>query len=139
LLRQALGEGNVSAYSVKQLIEIGAVSLARPSRQELSDREQQRIDEHNRMLMNADPETLRRFAKEETAVHRQKAVQEQAAREDAARAERDRHQGYQPMPSTFQGQVLDSQFIKKCSAETLKLLIKRFGSQQVTSRLRGES
>jgi hypothetical protein len=137
LLRQALGDGNLTTYSVKQVIESG-VSLAVPTQQELNEWEQERIERHNEFLRNADPETLRRLVRQEAEQNRQKAVQEQAAREDAARAERDRYQGYQPIPDTFQGQPLDSQFIKKCSAETLKRLIKLFGSSQVTARLRGE-
>jgi hypothetical protein len=138
LLRQVLGSGNLSTYSIKQVIESGAVSLAPATQSELDERERERIEAHNNFLRQADPETLRRLAKQETEQNRQRAAHEQVARADAARAERDRYLGYLPIPDEFQGQPLDSQFIKKCSAETLKRLIKMFGASQVTTRLRGE-
>jgi hypothetical protein len=139
LLRQVLGSGNLSTYSIKQVIESGAVSLAPATQSELNERERERIQAHNNFLRQADPETLRRLAKHEKEQNRQRAAQEQVARADAARAERDRYQRYQPIPDKFQGQPLDSEFIKKCSAETLKRLIKMFGASQVTARLRGEN
>jgi hypothetical protein len=136
LLRQGLGQGNLSTYSIKQVIESGAMSLSPPTQQELNEWQRERIEAHNNFLRQADPETLRRLVRQEAEQNRQRAAQEQAALEDAARAERDRYQGYPPLPDTWQGQPLNSQFIKKCSAETLKILIRRFGSDQVTHALR---
>jgi hypothetical protein len=138
VVRQALGS-SFSVSQIQHLLIANPEVLSGPTQQELNDWERERIERHNAFLKNADLETLRRLARQQTEQNRQRAVQEQAMREDAARAERDRYQFYLPIPETFQGQPLDSQFIKRCSAETLKQLIKLFGASQVTARLRGEN
>ena len=127
-------EANLNLWRGSQSIE----GLVQASPEELVKFQQERIEAHNEFLLNADTETLRTLAREEHAVKRQAAVQTEADLQLAASKARDAIMGGFPaLPDTWNGQKLDSEFIRRCSAETQKLLQERFGSAQLTARLQG--
>ena len=126
-------EANLNLWRRSQSIE----GLASASAQELAKLREEQIEAHNEFLLNADTETLRTLAREEHAIKRQAAVQTDADLQLAASKVRDAIIGFPLLPGTWNGQKLDSEFIRRCSAETQKLLQKRFGSAQLTARLQG--
>ena len=126
-------EANLNLWRGSQSIE----GLASASPKELAKFREEQIEAHNEFLLNADTETLRTLAREEHAIKRQAAVQTDADLQLAASKVRDAIIGFPLLPGTWNGQKLDSEFIRRCSAETQKLLQKRFGSAQLTARLQG--
>jgi len=111
--------------------------MAPASPEELAAYKQEAVEQRNEFLLNADVDTLKKLAREESAVKRQTAIQTEADRQLAAATARDAVLGFPPLPETWNGQKLDAAFIKNCSSETQKLLSRRFGSSQITARLRG--
>jgi hypothetical protein len=111
--------------------------LAPATREEAAKYLGERIEQYNESLLQASPSELRAQVRYEAD---QKRVQDQKSEADEqlkAAQERDSHRGYPVLPSEWSGQKLDAAFIKNCSAEVQKLLTKRFGSSQLTARLRG--
>ena len=136
LLRKVVGD-DFTEYSAAQAITSGAVKLAKADQSELDQWNAEALEQRNEFLLNADTETLRTLAREEHAIKRQAAVQTDADLQLAASKVRDAIIGFPLLPDTWNGQKLDSEFIRHCSAETQKLLQKRFGSAQLTARLQG--
>jgi len=99
--------------------------------------QQKQIDDHNQSLMNADTKTLREITRQEIADQRQNSAQEQADRELQHGLQRVSQMGYPLLPGVWRGEKLDANYIRKCSIETHKILTARFGSGQLTARLRG--
>jgi hypothetical protein len=136
--RQTLGEG-FSVYAIQQMLIANGAILSPPTQDELNQWEQERIDQRNEFLLEADAETLRTVAKQEAEQKRVAMQQAQARREDETRKQRDESRGYPPLPQVWNNTLLDSHFIRKCSTETLKDLIRRFGAHQVTDALRNRN
>jgi hypothetical protein len=136
--RQTLGEG-FSVYAIQQMLIANGAILSPPTQDELNQWEQGRIDQRNEFLLEADAETLRTVAKQEAEPKRVAMQQAQARREDETRKQRDESRGYPPLPQVWNNTLLDSHFIRKCSTETLKDLIRRFGAHQVTDALRNRN
>lgn len=136
--RQTLGEG-FSVHAIQQMLMAHGAMLSPPTQEELNQWERERIAARNEFLLEADPETLSTAAKQEVEQKRIAMQQEQANREDEARKQRDESRGYPPLPQMWNGTRLDSQFVRKCSRQTLTDLIKRFGSHQVTEALRNRN
>jgi hypothetical protein len=134
LLRQILGEG-FTVYTIQQLIAGQSEMLSAPTSEELQTWNQERIAARNEFLRNTDGTTLRREARAEIEQARQQQQEEQAAREDAARKQRDAGR-FPPLPEMFRGKRLDAAFIRAADKETLRILIKSWGSAQVTDALR---
>jgi hypothetical protein len=111
--------------------------LAPASQAEVDQWTAEAVERRNEFLLKADTETLRTLAREEGAANRQAAVQTEADLQLAASKSRDAVMGFPLLPDTWQGQKLDSEFIRRCSVETQRLLSRRFGSAQLTARLRG--
>lgn len=104
--------------------------------EELSEYQQERIDQHNQVLLNAPLSKLRATVRIE-GESRQQADHKNASDEQLRSAkERDGYLGFPALPNEYNGQKLNAVFLRACSAETLKFLSKKFGSSQVTARLR---
>jgi hypothetical protein len=73
LVRQSLGSG-FSVSQIQQLLNANPEILSRPTQQELNEWERERIEQHNQMLRNADPVTLRRLVRQQAEQNRQRAA-----------------------------------------------------------------
>jgi G:T/U-mismatch repair DNA glycosylase len=104
---------------------------------ELDQARSEAIEEYNEGLRNASALELRQIAQQEAADRRAAAVQAEADRHLKAAQARDAAYGFPPLPETWQGSKLDAYFIKTCSADTQKLLQRRFGSAALDRRLHG--
>ena len=100
--------------------------------------QQRQIEAHNESLLNADTATLRKITRQEVADQRQAQAQTEADRQLRLGLQRETAMGFSPLPNEWRGQKLDAHFIKTCNVETHKLLTTRFGSGQLTARLRGK-
>ena len=90
------------------------------------------IERHNEALLNANPETLRKIVKQEAE---QKRLDQQAEAERAqldAAQQRDADKGFPPLPADITGKS-----IKDAAPSQIKYWLKRFGSAQLSARLRG--
>jgi hypothetical protein len=85
------------------------------------------------MLLNTDVPTLRMLAKHGIA-NQQTEAQKQAILDNQGQAERDARRGFEPLPEFFQGQRLDREFIRKCSGDMFKRLVKLYGATAVMER-----
>jgi len=138
LLRQVLGEGNLSTYSIKQVIESGAVSLSPPTQQELTEWERERIERHNAFLKNTDVVTLRRLVREEREQKRQQVTQVQLDATQASAKQRHDLHGYVSLTpeSRHRGNVIDARYVKTVDAQGLCELVKIYGDFQLNNILR---
>jgi hypothetical protein len=140
IIRQTLGEG-FSVYQIQELIAANGASptLSPPTQQELDEYQRQDIEAHNLRLLSADLPTLRRLTREAGAhIATQPVAPDETQRVRAA--SRDDGFKYQQLPDEIRigdrEEVLDAAFIRRADAATLRLLIKRYGSEQVTEALR---
>jgi hypothetical protein len=83
----------------------------------------------------ATPADLRAAAAVEAETNR--VAQKQA--EDARALQAAKESGYPPLPTHFQGQVLDKRFLWLASKELTKYLFSKYGQRQLESRVRGLS
>lgn len=128
----------------KQAMDIQALQLIPASAEELEQYRQKQIAEENKIL--------RRVATSSYEIQRQREIAERRRIETRRTTAQERLEydvvvGFEkecvygpkssPLPANWNNQKLDSSFIKKSSKETLKALISRFGSAQVTARLVG--
>jgi hypothetical protein len=139
VISSTLGPG-FSIYQVQQMISANGGILSPPSQQEQDEWTRQDIEEHNLRLLNSDLPTLRRLAREAGARGPAPVAPDEIQRVRAA--ERNDGVSYPPLPDEFRDGdgsrevVLNSQFIKNCSKETLKRLRDRYGWDQVNEALR---
>ena len=131
LLRSTLGLGNLSEYTIKQAIESNAVSLAPATEEQLAEYQREDIEARNQYLANADPATLRVEVRKEAEARRLQQQRQEGEAADAARKARDIPRGYPPLPPEISKDV-----IKKASTERLKDLIRKYGNDALTNRLR---
>jgi hypothetical protein len=139
LIRQTLGQG-FSVFAVQQMVAANGATLSPPTQQELDEWTRQEIEAHNLRLLNADIPTLRKLAREAGA---QIAARPPAQADETQRvrqAERAESNIYPPLPEEIRigdrEEVLDAAFIKRCSRETYRFLMGRYGSAQITEALR---
>jgi len=136
LIRQTVGE-NFSVYQVQEMIAANGATLSPPSQQELDDWTRQDIEAHNRRLLSADIPTLRKLAREAGA--RGPVAPQPDETQRIRAAERVDGTTYAPLPDEIligdREEVLDAAFIRRCSKETLRLLLKRYGSEQINEAL----
>ena len=109
---------------------------------ELQQREAERIRQHNQMLLNADPITLKRLAQEEAEARRAQAQRVEAERQIAARESTDAAFGFPPLPEVNQmaGEKIDAAYLTQISNTNMQLFrnyIRKHGAANVTARLRG--
>ena len=138
LIRQTVGE-NFSVYQVQEMIAANGATLSPPTQQELDEWTRQDIEAHNRRLLSADIPTLRKLAREAGA--RGPVAPQLDETQKVRQAERVDGTVYPSLPDEFRNgnnpeEVLDAAFIRKCSKETLRLLLKRYGADQVNEALR---
>jgi hypothetical protein len=129
-------QANFSLWRGSRSIE----GLAPANQAERDQYRQEAVEAHNQELLRVaetDPSKLRVIVRQEAADTRAQQAQADADRQLKAAQERDSHFGFPKLPDTWNGQTLDSAFIKNCSVEIHKFLTKRFGSAQLTARLRG--
>jgi hypothetical protein len=114
--------------------------LAAASPEESEAYRQEAVEQHNEALLRiaeTDPSKLRTIVRQEAEQRRAADQQTEADRQLATAKARDAVMGFPPLPDTWQGQKLDAAFIRTCDVPTQKLLTRRFGSAQLTARLRG--
>lgn len=140
IIRQTLGEG-FSVYQIQELIAANGASptLSGPTQQEFDEYQRQDIEAHNLRLLSADLPTLRRLTREAgTRIADSRPAMDETQRVRAA--SRDDGFAYPPLPEEIRvgdrDEVLDAAFIQRADAATLRLLIKRYGSEQVTEALK---
>jgi DNA-binding transcriptional MerR regulator len=136
VIRQTLGE-NFSIHQIREMLAGNGAMLSPPTQQELDQWNSAAIEQHNEALQRMDPDQLRARVRQEAADSRVAQATAAAASQLEAAQKRDAVMGFPALPDTWNGQKLDAAFIKNCSVETQKLLSKRFGSAQLTARLRG--
>jgi hypothetical protein len=137
VIRTTLGP-NFTTYSIQQAIGSNALELSPPTQQELDEWERQAVEAHNLRLLNADIPTLRKLAREAGA--RGAAAPQFDETQRVRAAERNDGIAYPRLPDEIRigdrEELIDAAFIKRCSKEVLRSLIKRYGSDQVTEALR---
>jgi hypothetical protein len=139
VIRSTLGP-NFTKFAIQQALAANALNLSLPTQQELDEWTRQDIKAHNTTLLNMDVLSLRKLVREEGARGPVQPPPDETQR--VRQAEEKLFYGtYPPMPDEFRDgngpeQVLNAEFIRKCSKETLRLLMKRYGSDQVNEALR---
>jgi len=128
---------------VRHVVESGIISLSSATQEEIDKWSAEAHEEHVDFLIKpASPGDLRQAASTEFGQRRAQAQQQEAQRQVQAAIARDSGispigEPFPPLPETWQGQKLDAAFIKICSADTQRLLQKRFGSGALNRRLQG--
>ena len=139
VIRRTLGAG-FSVYQIQQMVAANGATLSPPEQHELDEWTRQDIEAHNLRLLSADLPTLRKLAREAGA--RGPVAPPQLDETQRLRAAgRADGVAYPPLPDEFRDgnnpeEVLDAAFIRKCSKETMRLLLKRYGADQVNEALR---
>jgi len=140
VIRSTLGP-NFTTYSIQQALASNALNLSPPTQQEQDEWTRQDIKEHNQRLLNMDVPTLRKLAREAGAARGQAAPPPDETQRVRQAEEKFYGTAYPPLPDEFRDgngpeQVLNAEFIRKCSKETLRLLLNRYGKDQVNEVLR---
>jgi hypothetical protein len=138
LLRQKFGAGFNQA-EIAQASQSGLISLGPASEEVLEEIRQEEIEAHNLRLQSMDIPSLRKLARE--AGQRGPAAPPLDETQRVRQLERT-DVAYPVLPDEFMDsdgneRVLNAEFIKACSKETLRLLLKRYGSAQVNAVLNG--
>jgi hypothetical protein len=138
VIRQTLGAG-FSVYAVQQMLEANGATLSPPTQDELNEWTRREIEEHNLRLLTMDIPSLRKLAREAGASGPVPPQPDETQR--VRQAERVDGVAYLPLPDEFRDgngpeEALDAAFIRKCSRETYRLLLKRYGSAQIDEALR---
>jgi uncharacterized protein (DUF2252 family) len=138
VIRQTLGEG-FSFYAVQQMVAANGATLSLPTQEELDEWTRQDIEAHNLRLLSMDIPTLRKLAREAGARGPAPVAPDETQR--VRQAQRADGFAYPELPEEFREgngplEILDASFIKRCSRETYRLLMDRYGSTQITEALR---
>jgi hypothetical protein len=138
VIRQTLGAG-FSIYAIQQMLAGNAAVLSPPTQEELNEWDRAAIEAHNLRLLSMDIPTLRKLAREAGARGPVAPPPDETQR--VRQAERADGYAYPVLPDEFRDgngpeEALDAKFLKKCSKETFKFLLKRYGSAQIDEALR---
>jgi len=137
LIRQTLGDG-FSVHQIQQMLAVNGAILSPPTQHELNEWRREAAQAHQDYLKNASSEELRAAARAESTQVKKTAAQQQFEFELLKGYERDVIQnGSSPLPKTWNGQVLDASFIKRCDKQTLAVMMRKHGSAQISARLHG--
>ncbi len=109
--------------------------MAKATRTELDAYGQELIEKENVRLLGLGPVQLRQEARAAGLQSRIQGQQNEADEVLEAQRERDSRTIFPVLPENWQGQKLDAAFIKSCSAETQRLITRRFGAYQVQALL----
>ncbi len=138
LLRSLIGSGFDRSRLAHALTMRGLSAATARDQQQWKE---ERIEQENTRLASdeASPREKRQIAYQRTVDEHRTAVHTQIEFELVTGFERDVVYGGKtsPLPQEWGGQPLTSEFIRKCDKNTLKTMIHRYGSSQVTARLRG--
>jgi len=131
----------LSISGIQEFISVNPRSLVPATEAELQQYEAERIRQHNQMLLNADPITLKRLAQEEAEARRAQAQRAEAERQIAARESADAALGFPPLPEVNQmtGEKIDAAYLTQISNTNMQLFrnyIRKHGAANVTARLR---
>ena len=136
LAKSLLGSG-FNSYQLSEAVSSNALSLAQASPEELERFRQEAIQAHNQRLKSMDIPALRKLAREAGA--RGPVAPQPDETQRIRAAERVDGTTYAPLPDEIligdREEVLDAAFIRRCSKETLRLLLKRYGSEQINEAL----
>jgi hypothetical protein len=138
LLRDVLGD-DLTEYSATQAITSGAAQLSPASVTEIQQWKQEAAQAQQDYFRNqATPDELRHSVRAESVQVRKTAAQQQFEFELARGYERDVVIGKcLALPSHWNGQLLDASFIKRADPATLRLMVRKFGTSQISARLHG--
>jgi hypothetical protein len=136
--RTTLGEG-FSTSQIQEMLAANGATLSPPTQDELNEWTRREIEEHNLRLLTMDIPSLRKLAREAGA--RGPVPPQPDETQRVRQAERAEGIAYLPLPDEFRDgdgpeEALDAAFIRKCSRETYRLLVKRYGSAQIDEALR---
>jgi len=132
--------GSFDHHSLAQAVQSNALQLAPASPEELQQFRQEAISLHNQHLLNLDIPTLRKLVRE--AGVRGPVAPPPPDETQRVRTATEEYYGtaYPPLPDELliegREQLIDASFIKRCSKETLRLLMTRYGSDQINEALR---
>jgi len=131
--------GSFDQYALAQAVQSNALQgLAPASPAELEQFRQEVIEAHNLRLLNADLPTLRRLAREAGAKGPAPVAPDETQRVRAV--EKQDGTVYPQLPDEIRigdrEETLDAAFIKRCSVETMRFLVKRYGMAQLDEALR---
>jgi hypothetical protein len=136
LIRQTLGPG-FSVYQIQQMLAANGATLSGPTQEELNEWDRQDVEAHNSKLLSMDISSLRKLAREAGARGPAVVLPDETQR---VRAIENQDRTYPELPDELRigdrDELIDAAFIKRCSKETLRLLIKRYGSDQINEALR---
>ncbi len=139
VIRSTLGP-NFTTYSIQQALAANALSLSPPTQQEQDEWTRQDIKAHNQRLLNMDVPTLRKLAREAGARGQAAPPPDEIQR---VRWIENQDRSYPPLPDEIRindrEELIDASYIKRCSKETLRALIKKYGPDQVNEALRTRS
>ncbi len=140
VLVAALGE--LSVFGIRDFLATNPTALVGATEKELQEREAEKIQAYNKMLRNADPITLKKLAQQEAEQRRAEHIRQEDARQRAATKERDEALGFPVLPThnLETGEALDSAYFIRLSNNDMhrfRMYVKRYGSHNVTNRLRG--
>jgi hypothetical protein len=138
VIRSILGP-NFTEYSIQQGLASNALSLSPPMQQELDEWTRQEIEANNLRLQAMSIPELRKLAREAGQRGPGPVALDETQRVRAA--EKADGTNYPPLPDEFKDgngpeEALNAAFIKRCSKETMRLLLKRYGADQVNEALR---
>jgi hypothetical protein len=138
LVRSLIGSGFDRSRLAHALTMRGLSAATAEDQQQWKE---ERIEQENARLASdeASPREKRQIAYQRTVDEHRTAVHTQIEFELVTGFERDVVYGGKasPLPQEWGGQPLTSEFIRKCDKNILKTMIHRYGSSQVTARLRG--
>lgn len=138
VIRRTLGAG-FSVYQIQQMVAANGAILSPATQSEQDEWERAATEAENLRLLSMDIPSLRKLAREAGA--RGPAAPEPDETQRVRAIEKQDGTVYPSLPDEFRDgngpeEVLNAEFIKKCSKETLRLLIKRYGSDQINELLR---
>ncbi len=136
VIRSTLGP-NFTTYGIQQALAANALSLSTPTQEELNEWTHEAIKAHNSKLLSMDIPSLRKLAREAGARGAVAPLQDETQRVRQA----ERQGGVYPLlPDELRiedrEELIDAAYIRRCPRETLRLLIKRYGSDQINEALR---
>jgi hypothetical protein len=139
VIRSTLGP-NFTTYSIQEALASNGLSLSPPTQQELDEWERQAIKAHNTTLLNMSVPELRKLARDAGA---RGAVAPPPDETQRVRSIENQDRTYPPLPDELRigdhEELIDAAYIKRCSKEVLRALIKKYGPDQVNEALRTRS
>lgn len=136
--RRTLGAG-FSIYQIQQMVTANGATLAPPTQEELNEWDREAIEAHNLRLLGADIPTLRKLTREagaRLAAEPPPAAMDQVQKVRAAEKSQN-NQLQQLLPdSRFKGEIIDLELVRQLDGDSLKKLIRIYGADAITARIR---